>query len=53
MSTPVLSLIITTPHLVPPHGSEQIQELQSIFEISHLRPEAIFLDIQCKYYNQM
>ena len=33
--------------LVPPHGADDIQELQSIFEISHLRSHAQFLDIQC------
>jgi len=33
--------------LVPPHGAGQITELQSIFEKSHLRENALFLDIQC------
>jgi len=33
--------------LVPPHGQEAIENLQSIFEVNHLRNLAIFLDIQC------
>lgn len=33
--------------LVPPHGQEDIEDLQSIFEVSHLRPQAFLLDTQC------
>lgn len=40
--------IILTIILVPPYGQEEIQEIQSIFEVSHLRSQAKFLDIQCK-----
>ena len=31
-----------------PFGAEQISDLASIFEISHLRAPAIFLDTQCQ-----
>lgn len=34
--------------LVPPFGQEDLQDLQSIFEVPHLRPQALFLDTQCK-----
>ncbi len=34
---------------MPPYGQEDIEELLSIFEIPHLRLEALFLDTQCKY----
>lgn len=43
--TLILFLIII---LVPPYGQEEIQEIQSIFEVSHLRSQAKFLNIQCK-----
>lgn len=33
---------------VPPFGQEDLQDLQSVFEISHLRTHATFLDVQCK-----
>lgn len=32
---------------VPPYGSEDIPELRSVFEFSHLRSRALFLDTQC------
>lgn len=35
--------------LVPPYGQESIEEIQSIFEISHLRSQALFLDMQCEF----
>jgi len=34
--------------LVPPFGQEDLQDLQSIFEITHLRKYGLFLDIQCE-----
>jgi len=36
--------------LVPPFGQEDLQDLQSIFEIAHLRKYGLFLDIQCEIY---
>jgi hypothetical protein len=33
---------------VAPFGAEQISELNSVFEIPHLRAAAVFLNIQCK-----
>ena len=32
---------------VPPYGQEDIPELRSIFEFSHLRRRALFLNMQC------
>lgn len=32
---------------VPPYGQEDLQDLRSIFEITHLRDQALFLDTQC------
>jgi hypothetical protein len=34
---------------VPPYGAEQIEDLQSVFEIPHIRQRAIFLDTQCQH----
>ena len=34
---------------MPPYGQEEVEEIESIFELSHLRSKALFLDIQCKY----
>ena len=36
--------------LVPPYGQEDLQDLQSIFEIPHLREQVILLDTQCELY---
>ena len=33
---------------MPPFGQETNENLQSIFEVAHLRDSAIFLDTQCK-----
>jgi hypothetical protein len=33
--------------IVPPYGQEDLQDLQSIFEVAHLRQHALFLDTQC------
>jgi hypothetical protein len=33
---------------VAPYGQEDIDSLRSIFEMSHLRTNAVFLDTQCK-----
>lgn len=38
---------------VPPYGQEQVEEIESIFEISHLRSTALFLDIQCKFSDSL
>ncbi|KAJ7455351.1 P-loop containing nucleoside triphosphate hydrolase protein [Mycena galericulata] len=32
---------------LPPYGQSNIDSLQSVFELEHLRKEAIFLDTQC------
>jgi regulator of nonsense transcripts 1 len=34
---------------VPPHGQEDLQDLQSIFEVSHLKKHMVFLDTQCLF----
>lgn len=31
---------------LPPHGQEEVQSLQSIFEVEHLRKHVVFLDTQ-------
>jgi hypothetical protein len=36
--------------IVPPYGQEDLQDLQSIFEIPHLRRQVILLDTQCELY---
>ncbi|KAI6123258.1 hypothetical protein EV401DRAFT_1287981 [Pisolithus croceorrhizus] len=33
---------------LPPYGQEDISALQSIFEVQHLRKDALFLDTQCE-----
>lgn len=33
--------------IVPPYGQEDLQDLQSIFEIAHLRKFVLFLNMQC------
>ena len=33
---------------VPPHGHDTLKNLQSVFELTHLRASSIFLDIQCE-----
>jgi len=46
---------------VPPHGQEDLHDLQSIFEVSHLKKHVVFLDTQClfvififlKYYSSV
>ena len=35
---------------VPPFGQEDLQDLQSIFEIPHLQKHVVFLDTQCELY---
>ena len=34
--------------LVPPFGQEDLQDLQSIFEVAHLQKYVQFLDTQCE-----
>jgi hypothetical protein len=36
--------------IVPPHGQDDLQNLQSIFELDHLRERLAFLDTQCAYF---
>ena len=36
--------------LVPPFGQEDLQDLQSIFEVPHLRKQVILLDTQCELF---
>ena len=33
--------------VVAPFGAEQIPQLQSIFELQHIRQSAVFLNMQC------
>jgi hypothetical protein len=33
---------------VPPHGQEDLGNLQSIFERAHLKTSGVFLNTQCK-----
>lgn len=35
--------------IVPPHGQDDLRNLQSIFELEHLRESLSFLDTQCTY----
>jgi hypothetical protein len=35
--------------VVPPHGQDDLGNLQSIFELEHLRESLSFLDTQCAY----
>jgi len=37
--------------IVPPYGQEDLQDLQSIFEIVHLRKLALFLNTQCQQFS--
>lgn len=46
-----LSLYYLTLGLVPPYGQEEVEEVQSIFEISHLRTTALLLEMQCELYH--
>jgi len=44
-----IALSVTQLLVVPPHGQDDLQNLQSIFEIEHLRESCTFLDTQCAY----
>jgi len=48
-----LTSVFTREHLtlllVPPYGQEDLQDLQSIFEIPHLQKHIVFLDTQCEF----
>jgi hypothetical protein len=35
---------------VPPHAQDNLGNLQSIFELDHLRESVTFLDTQCESY---
>lgn len=41
----VLKLVV-----VPPYGQEDLGDLKSIFEVSHLRTQVLFLDTQCDLF---
>ena len=34
---------------VPPHGAAQLGDIESVFEIRHIRQNAMFLNTQCKW----
>lgn len=34
--------------VVPPFGQEDVEDLQSIFEVIHLKKYVLFLDTQCE-----
>jgi hypothetical protein len=36
---------------VPPYGQEDVPELQSVFELKHLKRNEVFLDTQCMRYS--
>ncbi|KAH9058402.1 P-loop containing nucleoside triphosphate hydrolase protein [Lactarius vividus] len=36
---------------VPPYGHDNLDNLQSVFELAHLRASAVFLDTQCIFAN--
>ncbi len=35
--------------VVPPYGAAQLGDIESVFEIRHIRERAMFLNIQCKW----
>jgi hypothetical protein len=41
---------IRNPLIVPPHGQDDLGNLQSIFELDHLKEYRSFLDTQCAPY---
>ena len=45
----ITALPETQRFVVPPHGQDDLQNLQSIFEVEHLRKCLTFLDTQCAY----
>jgi hypothetical protein len=51
-SCPCHSLTDTVQKTVPPYGQEDIEDLQSIFEVTHLNKseKLIFLDTQCQWW---
>ena len=42
------SYLILHFYSVPPHGNDTLKDLQSVFELTHLKASAIFLDTQCR-----
>ena len=44
-----LSFQVWSRYTVAPHGHEEVPTLKSVFEISHLREKAKFLDMQCLF----
>lgn len=45
----IIALFGTQRLVVPPHGQDDLLNLQSIFEIKHFRESLSFLNIQCTY----
>src|SRR6266852_680886 len=45
----IIALSETQRIVVPPYGQDDLQNLQSIFELEHLRTSLTFLDTQCAY----
>ena len=44
-----MSLVKAQHSVVPPHGQDDLRNLQSIFELAHLKDSLTFLDTQCLY----
>ena len=45
----IIPLLEIQVFLVPPHGQDDLQNLQSIFEVDHLRESLSFLNTQCAF----
>ena len=45
--TPLYSGYLADYFIVPPYGQDELEELQSIFEVPHLHNNVVFLDTQC------
>ena len=45
----IVSLLEIQVFVVPPNGQDDLENLQSIFEVDHLRESLTFLDTQCAY----
>jgi hypothetical protein len=47
---PYYSISVQCSHfVVPPHGQDDLRNLESIFEVAHLKKSLTFLDTQCVY----
>ena len=49
----IIALPETQGLVVPPHGQDDLRNLQSIFELEHLRKSLSFLDTQCAYFGSL